>query len=107
MTQPISVKLTDIELTAFSGNYDEWVSFQDTFVSLIHSKGISEVHKFHYLRCSFKREAAEILASLEGSAENYSIAWKHLNDGYGNKRFLVNKHVCTLFNLSKSNKENS
>lgn len=40
VTQPVSVKLPDIKLPSFNGNDNEWVSFQDAFVSLIHSKGI-------------------------------------------------------------------
>lgn len=107
ISQPVSVKLPDIQLPVFSGRYDEWVSFHDTFVSLIHSRDMSEIHKFHYLKCSLKGEASDILSSLESSVENYYIAWKLLNDRYGNKRYLINKHVSALFNLPKIDKDTS
>lgn len=100
------ISLPPIKLPIFSGDYDEWLSFHDSFRSLIHNNpNLTDCQKFHYLKLSLKDSAANVLQSLEGSAENYSIGWELLVERYQNKRFLINKHVTALFNLSKLNKE--
>lgn len=45
------------------------------------------VQKFHYLRAVLQGEAATVLQSSEGSAENYKIAWQLFVDRYKNKHY--------------------
>lgn len=47
------VKLPRIQLPNFKGNYEEWQTFYDMFLSLIHNNGaLSAVQKLHYLKSS-------------------------------------------------------
>lgn len=102
------VKLPTIKLPRFSGSYDNWLEFRDTFFSLIHDNDdIDEINKFHYLRSSLEGSAAVIIQSIEFSANNYTTAWELLCDRFDNKRLLINNHVSALFNLEPITKESS
>ncbi|XP_047032323.1 uncharacterized protein LOC124639132 [Helicoverpa zea] len=102
------VKLPTIQLPKFSGSYEKWLEFHDTFSSLIHcNDDIDDVNKFHYLKACLEGSAAVVIQSIEFSANNYSVAWKILCDRYDNKRVLINNHVAALFNLETVKKESS
>lgn len=52
-----AVKLPPLDLPCFEGSYDNWTSFFDTFIALIHSNNtLSNVQKFYYLQSSLKGE---------------------------------------------------
>ncbi|XP_040157340.1 uncharacterized protein LOC120896897 [Anopheles arabiensis] len=104
VTRPanVSVKLPIISLPEFCGELTEWLSFYDTFVSLVHnSEEISNIQKFHYLRASLKGEAAGIIQPIPITAENYQVAWKALLNRYSNKVHLRKMHTRALFELPK------
>lgn len=103
-----SLKLPTIHLPVFSGRYQNWLEFHDTFNSLIHSNDtIPKINKFHYLRASLKESAAQVISSLDFSADNYDIAWQSLCDRYHNNRLLINNHIQALFDLETIHKESS
>lgn len=94
------VKLPQINLPDFYGRYEDWITFRDTFTSLIHdSAQISKIEKFHYLRACVKGEAYQLLKSIQICEANYDDAWKTLKDRYENKKLILNRHVKTLFDL--------
>lgn len=102
------VKLPTIQLPKFSGSYNNWLEFRDTFTSLIHDNDeIDVINKFHYLRSSLEGSAAVVLQSVEFSSQNYEMAWRLLTERYDNKRLLINNHVTALFNLESISKESS
>ncbi|KYN27942.1 hypothetical protein ALC57_02653 [Trachymyrmex cornetzi] len=102
-----SLKLPKIDLPSFSGSYEEWYPFHDTFQSLIHrDRSINEIQKFHYLKAALKGKAAELVQSLEMSADNYEQAWQMLIKRYDNKRLIIQKHLRALFKLPSVTKEN-
>lgn len=95
-----NVLLPRIEIPTFSGIYQEWPSFQDHFISLIHSKpNLTEVEKLHYLKNYITGEAAELIRSIQITNANYAVAWKLIKDRYNNKRFIVDSHLRSLVNL--------
>ncbi|XP_049865557.1 uncharacterized protein LOC126366489 [Pectinophora gossypiella] len=101
-----NVKLPTIQLPKFSGSYDNWLGFHDTFCSLIHNNSdIDEINKFHYLRASLEGSAAIVIQSIEFSSKNYSVAWGLLCERFNNKRLLIQNHVSALFNLENITKE--
>lgn len=103
----IKVRLPKINLPTFTGSYEEWYNFYDTFNSLIHSNNsIQPIEKFHYLKSSLKSDAAEILHSLELTASNYECAWELLRERYDNKRIIVQKHIKAVCELPQVTKEN-
>ncbi|KYN14464.1 hypothetical protein ALC57_13336 [Trachymyrmex cornetzi] len=77
------IRLPTIELPKFSGGAAEWLSFRDTFESLIHkNETIDCIQKFHYLR-----------ASLEGVAAQ--------------RRLLAHNHIKAIFDIQSSKEESA
>lgn len=94
------VRLPKIDLPRFSGGYQNWLEFKDTFLSLIHnSNGIDNINKFHYLRASLQGNAAQIIKNIDFRAANYTIAWELLCERFDNSRLLINNHLQALFNV--------
>ncbi|KYQ53622.1 hypothetical protein ALC60_01863 [Trachymyrmex zeteki] len=92
------IKLPRIQLPIFSGAYEDWCTFHDSFDKLIHANAsLSATQKFHYLRSSLKDKAAEIIKSFDITAENYLEAWKLLNERFDNKKRIVQTHVKAMF----------
>lgn len=96
------LRLPNIELPKFTGRYEEWASFHDLFISLIHKNtSISDVQKLHYLKSSISGEAEALLRHIQITESNYSQAWTALKQRYGNKRLIVNAVIKRLFNQRK------
>ncbi|XP_055633488.1 uncharacterized protein LOC129773856 [Toxorhynchites rutilus septentrionalis] len=102
-SSPLSnVKLPTITLPEFTGDFNDWLTFHDTFVSMIHtSNEISCVQKFHYLRAALKGEAANLIQSITITANNYAVAWETLVQRYSNKILLRKKHIRALLKYPK------
>lgn len=95
----IEVKLPQIVLPTFSGEYDEWTTFSDAFMSLVDNNTIlSDNNKMHYLRSSLKGDALKVIGRLPVTDANYKIALKLLTDRFQNKRSIVNKCLSILMN---------
>ncbi|XP_018313929.1 uncharacterized protein [Mycetomoellerius zeteki] len=102
------VRLPKLNLPTFSGKYDEWFPFFDTFNSIIHSNtALSDSQRFQYLRASLTGDASAIINSLEISDANYDVAWSILKQRYDNKRVIVQTHVKAIMELPAMAKENS
>ncbi|XP_061724952.1 uncharacterized protein LOC133530899 isoform X1 [Cydia pomonella] len=103
-----NIKLPTIHLPTFSGRYQDWLEYHDTYKSLIHdNQSIPIIHKFHYLRSSLKDGASLVIKSLEFSSDNYKVAWDLLCERYTNDRILVNNHLNALFNINPVLQESS
>ncbi|KYN24380.1 PREDICTED: uncharacterized protein LOC108758197 [Trachymyrmex cornetzi] len=102
------VRLPKLNLPTFSGKYDEWFPFFDTFNSVIHSNtSLSNAQRFQYLRASLTGDASAVISSLEISDANYDVAWSILRDRYDNKRVIVQNHVKAIIDLPSMSRENS
>ncbi|XP_063913270.1 uncharacterized protein LOC135129931 [Zophobas morio] len=102
-----NVKLPDIQLPTFTGLFTEWISFRDSYKTLIHDSQLNPIQKFHYLKGSLKGEAQQTIAHLSPSTENYESAWSLLVKRYENKRIIVQHHVRALFTLPVINNKDS
>lgn len=102
------IKLPTINLPRFNGAFDQWITFRDVFLSVIHDNNkLTNVQKFHYLKSSLQGDASQIIQSLELSSDNYENAWKLLVERFENKRLIVQGHVKALFELLPVQKESS
>ncbi|XP_055714332.1 uncharacterized protein LOC129808575 [Phlebotomus papatasi] len=74
-------KLPQLEIPTFSGEYMEWQSFYDKFVSTVHSnKDLSNVDKFTYLSGALSGVAASALKHLPANHEKaLTILQKRFN----------------------------
>lgn len=81
---------------------------RDTFHALIESNtALENIQKFYYLKSCLHGNAAQILQSLEISADNYTIAWDLLKARFENKRLLTYHHIQALFELNPIGKESA
>ncbi|XP_029169288.1 uncharacterized protein LOC114939210 [Nylanderia fulva] len=102
------VRLPKLNLPSFSGKYEEWFPFHDTFISVIHNnKTLSDIQKFQYLRASLTGTALDIVKTLEISNNNYDLAWNILKERYNNKRVIVQTHIKAIFDLMAITKESA
>ncbi|XP_044741128.1 uncharacterized protein LOC123302317 [Chrysoperla carnea] len=93
-------KLPNINIPTFDGDISKWVSFRDTFVSLIHdAPGINHVAKFHYLRSALKGNALQTIAGIQVNMDNYTQAWEAMLKKYDNKRLQASYYLSKIFNF--------
>ncbi|XP_014356362.2 uncharacterized protein LOC106709163 [Papilio machaon] len=92
------VRLPQINLPTFTSGYEEWQSFHDLFVSLIHNnEKLTSVQKMHYLKSCLRGEAEQVLKNLTITEANYHEAWLQLTRRYNNRRFNTNEVLKTMF----------
>ncbi|XP_062704418.1 uncharacterized protein LOC134286764 [Aedes albopictus] len=102
------VRLPQISLPQFDGDYKGWLSFKSTFVSLIHeSHELGDVQKFHYLKSALKGEAAKLIESLTITNDNYAIAWNTISKRYSNEYLLKKRHLQALMEFPRIDRESA
>ncbi|XP_036142109.1 uncharacterized protein LOC118645343 [Monomorium pharaonis] len=101
------IKLPKLDIPKFSGKYDEWFSFYDTFKSTVHeNKSLSNVQKLRYLKSALLDSALKLINSLEISDINYEVAWNLLQERYCNQRVIVQDHISAILDLATMKREN-
>lgn len=96
----VSVKLPEIKLPTFTGSYDQWLEYRDSYLSMIHKRDdLNAIQKFHYLRSSLSGCALQVIGALEFTASNYTHAWDLLVGRFHNNRLLTHNHVKSLFTI--------
>ena len=99
-------ELPKLQTPIFHGGYDTWLTFYDSFKSMCHdNQEIPNIQKFHYLKACVKDEAAEVIASLETTGNNYHVVWELLKARYDNRKFIVESHVKAFFEIPNISKE--
>jgi len=102
------IRLPKIQLPIFSGSYENWYTFHDSFEKLIHTnENLSAIEKFYYLRSSLSDKAAEVIKSFDITTDNYAEAWQLLNERFDNKRRIVQTHIKAMFEVAPVHKENA
>ncbi|XP_058840343.1 uncharacterized protein LOC131695821 [Topomyia yanbarensis] len=100
------IKLPTISLPEFDGDYQQWLTFHDTFLALIHNNAdVPPIQKFHYLKAAVKGEAAQLIESIAICSANYSLAWGALEGRYSNDYLLKKRHLQALFDIPHMKKE--
>lgn len=103
-----SVRLPQINLPEFDGNFQNWLPFHDTYVALIDSSTeLTDIQKFHYLRASLKGDALKLIDSFSMSEANYRVAWDGLVDRFSNNYLLKKRHLNALFEYPRMKKESA
>ena len=91
------IKLPVAELPKFNGAFEKWLSYKNSFITIIDSRtDIDDLQKFIYLKNSLEDDAADKISIYNISAENYKNAWNLLLESYEKKRILIGKHLDTI-----------
>ena len=94
------MKLPKLELKSFSGNYEEWQSFWDTFESAVNrNTDISRIQKFTYLKSCVTGAAESAITGLPLTEDNYETAIDILRDRFGKPQLLISNHMDALLKL--------
>ncbi|XP_055678141.1 uncharacterized protein LOC129786910 [Lutzomyia longipalpis] len=95
------VKLPQLTMPTFTGNYADWSSFKDSFSCTIHqNKGLSNVQKFQYLKAQLSGEAASIVKHIAVTDDNYLLAWNLLEERFEKKQSIVSQYLRTFLEQS-------
>ena len=102
-----NIKLPTVNLPAFSGDYQDWLSFFQTFNALIHEDiNLNNIQKMHYLKSSLSGVAKQSIDSLAITHDNYPIAYDMLVKRFHDKKLIIKTHVNALFQLPTVYKNN-
>lgn len=98
----VNIKLPEIPLPKFSGNFEDWSIFKAQFDSLISSNNqLSESQKLYYLQSCLVGSAARIMST----DDSFQSLLKALENRFDNKRLIVNTHIQELLSIEKLHKE--
>ena len=93
-------KLAKIPLPTFSGQYEDWASFQDFFQSMVHDLSrVPDATKLQYLKLCLIGSAADLIKDVTTTSANYASTWKALKAGYHNPRLIITKHLSAFMEL--------
>nr|XP_029718639.1 uncharacterized protein LOC115261333 [Aedes albopictus] len=92
---PLSdLKLPQMNLPIFRGDYLEWQSFSDLFNSMVHhNPSLKDSQKLYFLKTSLDGEAASLISHLKIEDANYQAALDKLKSRYNKPREIANKHI--------------
>ena len=100
------LKLKDIDVPEFSGNFREFMHYKGIFEVLVHNnKRYSNPEKMHYLTTSLKGDAKKVLSDTTDTAINllYPDAWAAVCKWYENATMIINALFKDLFAIRKIN----
>ncbi|CAB0042202.1 unnamed protein product [Trichogramma brassicae] len=93
-------RLPQIHVPEISGRREDWESFRDLFLALIHNdEMLSNVEHLYYLKTLVKGEASSALSALQLTDDSYATAWSLLESRFKNRRLLVQDHMSSLRSL--------
>ncbi|XP_062558148.1 uncharacterized protein LOC134223026 [Armigeres subalbatus] len=94
------LRLPKIDLPKFNGDFSRWISFRDTFTSMIHVNGdIPTVAKLQYLLQSLEGSAKKPFESVDIAADSYATTWDALLKRYDNRKYLKKQLFKALYEL--------
>lgn len=93
--------LPKIEIPKFDDNLSEWLTFRNTFVTLVHDSKLTALQKFSHLKTCLKGTATDKIKIYSLSDKNYKKAWKYLNESYGEKRHLAVNYYDAILEMRK------
>lgn len=94
------IKLPNIDIAKFTGNYCEYKQFINMFKSVIHNNpSLDNVQRLYYLRNFLKGEPYDLIKNLPVSNESYSQAMKIIKDRYDNAALIMNDHISRLLDI--------
>ena len=104
----VKVKLPQLSIPKFSGQLQDWVTFKDTFLSLVGSNPtIPNIQKFHYLLAAINGDARKVIQHIPASEQGFRVAWELLVDRYENERLIINTHIDNIMKLPSLATENT
>ncbi|GBM63063.1 Fatty acyl-CoA reductase wat [Araneus ventricosus] len=90
-------RLPKLNIPVFSGKFENWMNFQDLFVSTVHSQiSLSNSQKIQYLKGLLSDKPASLIKYIPLSNDSYEEAWEKLIDRYDKKKQIVHSLIKTF-----------
>ncbi|XP_054709241.1 uncharacterized protein LOC129218946 [Uloborus diversus] len=103
-------RLPKLNITPFSGNFNDWINFKDLYLVTVHNQdSLSNVQKFQYLKGLLTDEPASLIKHIPLSNASYLEAWENLLDRYDKKKKIVQSLIGTFLEqkgISRANDTN-
>jgi hypothetical protein len=104
----VKVRLPQLSISKFSGNLQDWVTFKDTFLSLVgDSVTIPNIQKFHYLLSAISGDVKRVIQHIPVSEQGFRVAWEILVERYENESLIKNTHIDSIMKLPGLTAENA
>ncbi|XP_015123798.1 uncharacterized protein LOC107045904 [Diachasma alloeum] len=98
-------KLPKIRIPVFDGKRENWATYKNKFIALIHSRtDISDAVKCSQLFDSLTGQALAKVDQFDPSDKDYPKAWKTLLDFYDHKRIVAVEHLNAILDLPQFTK---
>ena len=102
------MKLPELTLTPFDGNYTRWCTFWDSYESAAHNNPeLPDIVKFNYLQSLLQKSAKESIAGLSLTAANYGEVIEILTKRFGDKSQITAKHMEALMSIEAVTSNNN
>ena len=86
----VRVKLPTLQISIFSGQYQDWLGWSQQFESAIgQNTRLSNIDRFNYLKSFLSGRALEAVEGIPISNENYPNAWKILQQRFSSPRLII------------------
>lgn len=107
-TQKRRIRLPEAKVPTFSGKYEDWLAFKDSFTSLIDEQAdLSNVEKLQYLKGFVADAAYDSIKGLATTDDNYERAWTILKDTYADTRQIIARHLTIILSLPIQTRESA
>ena len=78
-----------------------WKSFKETFEAVVHRRtDLTNIEKFTYLRSLLDKTALQAIEGFFLTTENYTAAWRLLNERFGNEQISISSYMNKILNIS-------
>lgn len=100
--ESVHIRLPEIPLPNFSGEYQDWKNFKFQFENIIHANDkLTDNQNLFYLNSTLSGSAAKIV-TLDDSCNSL---FKAFSDRFDNKLLICNSHFNEILSLEMPNQE--
>ena len=94
------INLPVLTLKKFSGEYEEYQEFIDSFNASVHTNDdLEPVEKFTYLKAHLEGDASSLIKGYSTTNANYLSALKLLKENFGREDLVISSHISNLLKL--------
>ena len=93
-------KIPKLRITTFKGTSSDWVRFENTFVTQVHSQPVPDEEKFGYSLEMVAPKVRGKISNLKPGTLGYKTAWERLQKEYRQTKLVVNANMDKIINLT-------
>lgn len=99
-----AIRLPRLQLPVFTGNPTDWLSFWETFETMVDRQEYAKILKVHYLMNCLRGAAEDAVKGYRAAAENYEDIKDQLKRRFGDTNILIQTLNEDLRSMRKASK---